>query len=145
MLNLITAAYPDIKKENRNHLQAKAFESVLTCEQIQKIYDLVIEIKLFKLPLTVTDLDKLFSNSLTNPLHVSNNINLATLFNCLSNAKYITNEWQSVIEENKCFLGTRGAKMIANTLAVSNNKKDSRSDVYRKIDVAIKELDKPVN
>lgn len=129
----------DIKETSRN---TKSLESKLTNEQIKRIFELAKEITLFVAPFELIDLQNLFDSTTTKPLTVKNNQNLAWLFNYLQ-PEFITNKWQSIIDNNKCLKGNKGAFLSAKNLSASLNNVDKNSEVSKRIKVVITSLNTP--
>ena len=117
-----------------------SFESKLTDRQIKALLAPLNEMKLFKIPVSLPTLKTLFNDKLSKPLEVANNQILACLFNCLKNEFLVTDQWKSVIEKNKCFIGARGKLMTASNLSSSMNSISLKNPTVKRINDLIKSL-----
>ncbi len=120
--------------------RVSSFESTLDQRQLKQIFDLVVEIGLFKKPFTVLDLTNLLENSLTVPISVNNNRDLTALFDCLYQEKYICKNWQSVINKYRCLIGPTGAVITSKNLSATKTNISTKSDNFKKINKIIEKL-----
>lgn len=116
---------------------AITLESNLKPEQLNKILDLVKDIKLFNEPFLQTDLSNVFNNITGLGIKVNNNSNLAYLFSCLKDKELICNNWQKVLDHNQCFKGNRNAYMKAKSFSKALTQIDILSNEYKKINKAL--------
>lgn len=85
----------------------RSYQSKLNKEQYALLADCIESIKLFRSKIKVSELRKLLSGKLSEPLQVTNQKTLVYLFDQLSEHKYIKNTWVSVADGNKDFISFR--------------------------------------
>lgn len=144
---MIEAALKDLefrilRKQNvpdKVNIIHKTFESKLTDEEFEKILSLIQDIKLIEEPFGMNDLKNIFHSTTSKACNIKNNQHLAYLFSCLQR-DYITSNWQSVIEDNKCFKGRRNSFLTASNLSASLQKVNQQDTISKKISTTIKNL-----
>jgi hypothetical protein len=129
----------DICPESKPGNGQKSFECSLSDEQFQKLFGLVKDIKLFTEPFEIIDLKNIFKGSTTKDYYITNNQNLACLFNYLQPA-FITAKWQSVIENTKRLIGNKGKYITAKNLSATLANVDFNSSTSKKIKAIITKL-----
>ncbi len=127
----------DLTRNRSNDESKLSFECTLNNNQINEIAQLIASINLFKDTPDIQTLKSLFAGELETPLYVNNNQNLAVLFNGLQPV-YITRNWQSIIEKNKCFIGKKGKYLDAKNLSASLTNANRTTSDYKKITSFIK-------
>lgn len=85
----------------------RSYEPKLNNEQYGLLADYIETIRLFRRPVKVTQLKKLLSGKLPEPLQVANQKSLVYLFDELSGKGYIKDTWMSVATGNKDFISFR--------------------------------------
>ncbi len=85
----------------------RSYQSKLGKEQYTLLADCIEAIKLFRSKIKVSDLKKLLSGKLSEPLQVTNQKTLVYLFDQLMEANYIKDTWMSVADRNKDFISFR--------------------------------------
>lgn len=90
----------------------RSYQPKLSKEQYALLADCIEAIKLFRSKVKVSELKKLLSGKLTEPLQVTNQKTLVYLLDQLCEHKYIKNTWISVADGNKDFISfhTEGDK-----------------------------------
>ncbi len=85
----------------------RSYQPKLGKEQYSLLADCIETIKLFRSKIKVSELKKLLSGKLSEPLQVTNQKTLVYLFDQLMEAGYIKNTWVSVADGNKDFISFR--------------------------------------
>lgn len=85
----------------------RSYEPTLNNRQYALLVECIERIRLFRSPLRVTELKRLFKGKLIEPLQVANQKSLVYFFDQLSENKYIKETWMSVIDGNKDFISFR--------------------------------------
>lgn len=85
----------------------RSYQPKLSKEQYPLLADCIEAIKLFRSKIKVSELKKLLSGKLPEPLQVTNQKTLVYLLDQLSEHKYIKNTWVSVADGNKDFISFR--------------------------------------
>ena len=85
----------------------RSYQPKLSKEQYALLADCIEAIKLFRSKIKVSELKKLLSGKLSEPLQVTNQKTLVYLLDQLSEHKYIKNTWVSVTDGNKDFISFR--------------------------------------
>lgn len=85
----------------------RSYQPKLSKEQYTLLADCIEAIKLFRSKIKVSELKKLLSGKLTEPLQVTNQKTLVYLLDQLSEHKYLKNTWVSVADGNKDFISFR--------------------------------------
>lgn len=85
----------------------RSYHPKLSKEQYSLLVDCIEAIKLFRSKIKVSELKKLLSGKLPEPLQVTNQKTLAYLLDQLSEHKYIKTQWVSVADGNKDFISFR--------------------------------------
>lgn len=85
----------------------RSYQPKLAKEQYALLANCIETIKLFRSKIKVSDLKKLLSGKLPEPLQVTNQKTLVYLLDQLSEYKYIKNTWVSVADGNKDFISFR--------------------------------------
>ena len=85
----------------------RSYQPKLSKEQYALLADSIEAIKLFRSKIKVSELKKLLSGKLPEPLQVTNQKTLVYLLDQLSEHKYIKNTWVSVADGNKDFISFR--------------------------------------
>lgn len=85
----------------------RSYEPKLSYEQYSLLAGCIEKIKLFRRPVTVTQLKKLFNGRLTEPLQVMNQLPFVYLLDRMRDAKYIKRAWMTVSVENEDFISFR--------------------------------------
>ena len=100
-----------IAKETQTTVKAKlakrSYLPKLDKEQYALLVDCIESIKLFRSKIKVSELKKLLSGKLSEPLQVTNQKTLVYLLDQLSEHKYIKETWVSVADGNKDFISFR--------------------------------------
>jgi len=100
-----------IVKETKATIKPKStkrsYQAKLGKEQYALLADCIETIKLFRSKIKVSELKKLLSGKLSEPLQVTNQKSLVYLLDQLSEHKYIKNTWMSVVDGNKDFISFR--------------------------------------
>ena len=100
-----------IAKETQTTVKAKlakrSYLPKLSKEQYALLIDCIESIKLFRSKIKVSELKKLLSGKLSEPLQVTNQKTLVYLLDQLSEHKYIKETWVSVADGNKDFISFR--------------------------------------
>lgn len=122
---------PYLKKfiENDETKQSKiTFNHSLNDSHFDAILTLVNSINIFSKTLSIDQLKSIFNCTHSSHFVVLSNQDLAHLFNCLKQNKFISSEWQSIIEKNKLFKGRKIQNtdrfMTAKNLSKSLNEAD---------------------
>lgn len=93
------AAIPKVvKRSYEPQLEPKQYKEILIC---------IEQIRLFRRPIKVTELKKLFKGKLVEPLQVTNQKTLVYLFDLLKDSNFIKGTWMSVPDGNKDFISFR--------------------------------------
>lgn len=85
----------------------RSYQPKLNKEQYALLADCIEAIKLFRSKIKVSEVKKLLSGKLPEPLQVTNQKTLVYLLDQLSEHKYIKNTWVSVTDGNKDFISFR--------------------------------------
>lgn len=85
----------------------RSYESQLTPKQYRILLICVERIRLFRRPIKITELKKLFNGKLFEPLQVTNQKTLVHLFDRLKDGNFIKDAWMSVADGNKDFISFR--------------------------------------
>lgn len=85
----------------------RSYQPKLGKEQYTLLVDCIEAIKLFRRKIKVSELKKLLSGKLPEPLQVTNQKTLVYLFDQLMEAGYIKDTWVSVADGNKDFISFR--------------------------------------
>ena len=85
----------------------RSYQAKLGKEQYALLADCIETIKLFRSKIKVSELKKLLSGKLSEPLQVTNQKSLVYLFDQLMEADYIKDTWISVADGNKDFISFR--------------------------------------
>jgi hypothetical protein len=85
----------------------RSYQPKLSKEQYVLLADCIEAIKLFRSKIKVSELKKLLSGKLSEPLQVTNQKTLVYLLDQLSEHKYIKAQWVSVADGNKDFISFR--------------------------------------
>ena len=85
----------------------RSYQPKLSKEQYALLADCIESIKLFRSKIKVSELKKLLSGKLSEPLQVANQKTLVYLLDQLSEHKYIKDKWVSVADGNKDFISFR--------------------------------------
>ena len=100
-----------IAKETKATVKPKStkrsYQPKLSKEQYALLADCIESIKLFRSKIKVSELKKLLSGKLSEPLQVTNQKTLVYLLDQLSEHKYIKDKWVSVADGNKDFISFR--------------------------------------
>lgn len=100
-----------IAKETKATVKPKStkrsYQPKLSKEQYALLVDCIESIKLFRSKIKVSELKKLLSGKLLEPLQVTNQKTLVYLLGQLSENKYIKDKWVSVADGNKDFISFR--------------------------------------
>lgn len=88
-------------------LTKRSYQPKLGKEQYALLADCIEAIKLFRSKIKVSELKKLLSGKLSEPLQATNQKTLVYLLDQLSENKYIKNTWVSVADGNKDFISFR--------------------------------------
>ena len=96
-----------IVKESKPKVAKRSYIPKLTNEQYRLLADCIETIKLFRRKVKVSELKKLLSGKLTEPLQVTNQKSLVYLFDQLMEFGYIKDTWMSVADGNKDFISFR--------------------------------------
>ncbi|NDW08457.1 hypothetical protein [Dysgonomonas sp. 520] len=100
-----------IAKETKATVEPKStkrsYQPKLSKEQYVLLADCIEAIKLFRSKIKVSELKKLLSGKLPEPLQVTNQKTLVYLLDQLCEHKYIKNTWVSVADGNKDFISFR--------------------------------------
>ena len=94
-------------KQVRKQQPKRSYEPKLNNKQYALLTECIERIRLFRSPLKVTELKRLFKGKLTEPLQVANQKSLVYFFDQLSENKYIKETWMSVTDGNKDFISFR--------------------------------------
>jgi len=95
-------------KPDRKLLSKKrSYEPKLTDKQYSMLAECIETIKLFRRPVKVTELKKLLSGKLVEPLQVNNQKSLVYLLSLLSENGYIKKKWMGVADKNQDFISFR--------------------------------------
>jgi hypothetical protein len=89
----------------------RSYEPKLSNEQYALLAKCVERIHLFRRPVSVTTLKKLFAGKLIEPLQVMNQLPLVYLFDLLREEGYIKKAWMTVAFENRDFISFRSESM----------------------------------
>lgn len=95
------------KQARRQQPPKRSYEPKLNNKQYSLLVECIERIRLFRSPLKVTELKRLFKGKLTEPLQVANQKSLVYFFDQLSENKYIKETWMSVTDGNKDFISFR--------------------------------------
>ncbi|MDU1891976.1 MAG: hypothetical protein E6767_14915 [Dysgonomonas sp.] len=85
----------------------RSYQPKLNKEQYTLLADCIETIRLFRRKTKMSELKKLLSGKLTEPLQVTNQKSLVYLFDQLMNSGYIKDTWISVADGNKDFISFR--------------------------------------
>ena len=100
-----------IAKETKATVKPKStkrsYQPKLSKEQYPLLTDCIESIKLFRSKIKVSELKKLLSGKLSEPLQVANQKTLVYLLDQLSEHRYIKDKWVSVADGNKDFISFR--------------------------------------
>lgn len=100
-----------IAKETKATVKPKStkrsYQPKLSKEQYPLLTDCIEAIKLFRSKIKVSELKKLLSGKLSEPLQVANQKTLVYLLDQLSEHRYIKDKWVSVADGNKDFISFR--------------------------------------
>lgn len=100
-----------ITKETKATIKPKSikrsYQPKLSKEQYALLADCIEAIKLFRSKIKVSELKKLLSGKLPDPLQVTNQKTLVYFLEQLSEYKYIKDKWVSVADGNKDFISFR--------------------------------------
>lgn len=100
-----------IAKETKATVKPKStkrsYQPKLSKEQYALLADCIETIKLFRSKIKVSELKKLLSGKLPEPLQVTNQKTLVYFLDQLSEYKYIKDKWVSVADGNKDFISFR--------------------------------------
>lgn len=100
-----------ITKETKTRVKPKStkrsYQPKLDKEQYGLLVDCIEAIKLFRRKVKVSELKRLLSGKLTEPLQVTNQKSLVYLFDQLMDSGYIKDTWMSVADGNKDFISFR--------------------------------------
>lgn len=100
-----------ITKETKATIKSKStkrsYQPKLNKEQYALLADCIEATRLFRSKIKVSELKKLLSGKLPEPLQVTNQKTLVYLLDQLSEHKYIKNTWVSVADGNKDFISFR--------------------------------------
>lgn len=88
-------------------IDKRSYEPTLNKKQYSLVVEYLEKLKLFRRPVKVTLLKKLFTGKLPEPLQVANQKSLVYLFDQLSEHKYIKDTWIAVAVGNKDFISFR--------------------------------------
>jgi len=95
------------KPDRKLLLKKRSYEPKLTDKQYALLVDCIETIKLFRRPVKITELKKLLSGKLAEPLQVNNQKSLVYLLSLLSENKYIKKKWMGVADKNQDFISFR--------------------------------------
>ncbi|GHV40666.1 hypothetical protein FACS1894179_07570 [Bacteroidia bacterium] len=150
----LPAPQNNIVKEAKPKVTKRTYQPKLSKEQYTLLADCIESIKLFRSKVKVTELKKLLTGKLAEPLQVTNQKSLVYLFDLLSEHTYIKKEWIAVAAGNKDFISFRtegneeryGSKPHYITLQQLTNcrNRNKRERIYKleNIDDLIAELKK---
>lgn len=93
------------------------FLATFNDKQLTALSELFNNFGVFQPAVDPTTLAALFSGKLKKPLVVRNARLLCYIMDCLSQALLITNIWQAVADQNKCFISVKGKPITRNTLS----------------------------
>jgi hypothetical protein len=115
--------------ENDETKQSKiTFNHSLNDSHFDAILTLVNSINIFSKTLSIDELKSIFNCTHSSHFVVLSNQDIAYLFNCLQQNKFISSEWQSIIEKNRLFKGRKIQNtdrcMTAKNLSKSLNEAD---------------------
>lgn len=96
-----------IVKKAKPKLVKRSYQAKLGKEQYALLAECIETIKLFRSKIKVSELKKLLSGKLSEPLQVTNQKSLVYLFDQLMEADYIKDTWISVVDGNKDFISFR--------------------------------------
>ncbi|GHV14904.1 hypothetical protein FACS1894169_04790 [Bacteroidia bacterium] len=150
----LPAPQNNIVKEAKPKVTKRTYQPKLSKEQYTLLADCIESIKLFRSKVKVTELKKLLTGKLTEPLQVTNQKSLVYLLDQLMEAGHIKDTWMSVADSNKDFISFRtegneeryGSKPHYITLQQLTNcrNRNKRERIYKleNIDDLIAELKK---
>lgn len=127
----------DMKKGKK---PSNTFNHSLTDENFENLARLINDIELFTNATNKDQVTAIFNLSINEPIQVEHNPRLAWLFNCLRNKSLITDEWQSVIEQNNLFQGKRGGVIKAKGLSKYLTEVSQTDDAIKQISNIINQL-----
>jgi hypothetical protein len=85
----------------------RSYDPKLSKEQFSQLAKCIEQIKLFRRPVSVATLKKLFTGKLAEPLQVMKQLPLVYLFDQLREAKLIKKSWMTTAVENRDFISFR--------------------------------------
>lgn len=98
---------PKVVTKTTPKMIKRSYESQLTPKQYRILLICVERIRLFRRPIKITELKKLFNGKLFEPLQVTNQKTLVYLFDQLKDGNFIKDAWMSVADGNKDFISFR--------------------------------------
>ena len=98
---------PQPERSDEETKPKRSYEPKLNNEQYALLAECVESIRLFRRPVKVTQLKKLFNGKLTEPLQVMNQPSLICLLDNLKKSGYIKTAWMIVATENMDFISFR--------------------------------------
>ncbi len=102
-----TTIVKETKTTAKTKFTKRSYQPKLSKEQYALLADCIEAIKLFRSKIKVSELKKLLSGKLPEPLQVTNQKTLVYLLDQLSEHKYIKTQWVSVADGNKDFISFR--------------------------------------
>ncbi|HCO68923.1 MAG: hypothetical protein E6767_18310 [Dysgonomonas sp.] len=98
-----------IAKETKAKLKVtkRSYQPKLNKEQYTLLADCIEKIRLFRLKIKISEIKKLLTGKLAEPLQVTNQKSLVYLFDQLMESGYIKDTWISVADGNKDFISFR--------------------------------------
>lgn len=85
----------------------RSYQPKLSKEQYTLLADCIEKIRLFRLKIKISEIKKLLTGKLAEPLQVTNQKSLVYLFDQLMDSGYIKDTWVSVADGNKDFISFR--------------------------------------
>lgn len=85
----------------------RSYQPKLSKEQYTLLADCIEKIRLFRLKIKISEIKKLLTGKLAEPLQVTNQKSLVYLFDQLMDSGYIKDTWISVADGNKDFISFR--------------------------------------
>lgn len=96
-----------VAKTAKAKVVKRSYEPQLAPKQYKEILICIEQIRLFRRPIKVTELKRLFNGKLAEPLQVTNQKTLVYLFDYLKDSNFIKDTWMSVADGNKDFISFR--------------------------------------
>lgn len=133
-------------KKRENSKNPEHFESTLTDEQLELLVQCCNEIKVFKYPVSIEEVNDILLCTHKSPLQTTNARLLSLLLSNLKSADYIHAEWQSIAANNVCFRSSYGNDMtskkdFSTAASASTSVKPELEDIIHEYIRKIKKLD----